>query len=85
MYRGERLDHSHHFQGSEIMRTKQKAPKDIDEYIAGFPTDVRKILEKIRTTIIKATLTRRGNNQTWHADVHARRQSGSFCYFQKTR
>ena len=33
------------------MRT---APKDIDEYIAGFPNDVQKMLEKIRMTIRKA-------------------------------
>ena len=36
------------------MRTKQKAPKDIDEYIVGFPNDVSEILEKIRMTIRKA-------------------------------
>lgn len=36
------------------MRTKQTAPKDIDEYIAGFPNDVQEILEKIRMTIRKA-------------------------------
>ena len=36
------------------MRTHQTAPKDIDEYIAGFPDDVQKILEKIRATIRKA-------------------------------
>jgi uncharacterized protein YdhG (YjbR/CyaY superfamily) len=36
------------------MRTNQTAPKDIDEYIAGFPNDVQEILEKIRTTIRKA-------------------------------
>lgn len=30
------------------------APKDIDEYIAGFPRDVQEILEKIRMTIRKA-------------------------------
>ena len=36
------------------MRTKQTAPKDIDEYIAGFPNDVREILERIRITIRKA-------------------------------
>ena len=36
------------------MRTNQTAPKDIDEYIAGFPNDVQKILEKIRITIRKA-------------------------------
>jgi uncharacterized protein YdhG (YjbR/CyaY superfamily) len=33
------------------MSTKPNAPKDIDEYIAGFPTDVQVILEKIRMTI----------------------------------
>lgn len=39
------------------MRPKQTAPKDIDEYIAGFPSDVQKILEKIRMTIRKAAPT----------------------------
>jgi uncharacterized protein YdhG (YjbR/CyaY superfamily) len=36
------------------MKTKQTAPRDIDEYIAGFPTDVQEKLEKIRMTIKKA-------------------------------
>ena len=36
------------------MTTKRKPPKDIDEYIGGFPTDVREILEQIRTTIKRA-------------------------------
>ena len=36
------------------MKTGQPAPKDMDEYIAGFPTDVQEILEKIRMTIKKA-------------------------------
>jgi len=36
------------------MRTDQTAPKNIDEYIAGFPDDVKEILEKIRMTIRKA-------------------------------
>lgn len=36
------------------MRGDQRVAKDIDEYIAGFPTDVRASLEKIRTTIRKA-------------------------------
>jgi len=31
-----------------------QSPQDIDEYIAGFPDDVRKILQKIRATIRKA-------------------------------
>ena len=36
------------------MRTRQTAPKDIDEYIAGFPSDVQKLLEKVRMAIRKA-------------------------------
>jgi uncharacterized protein YdhG (YjbR/CyaY superfamily) len=36
------------------MRKGQSEPKDIDEYISGFPEDVQKILEEIRTTIRKA-------------------------------
>ena len=36
------------------MRTNETAPQNIDEYIAGFPKDVQKILEKIRRTIQKA-------------------------------
>lgn len=36
------------------MRTIKTAPRDIDEYIAGLPNDVREILEEIRTTIRKA-------------------------------
>ena len=31
-----------------------KTPKDIDEYIAGFPKDIQKILSRIRSTIKKA-------------------------------
>ena len=29
-------------------------PKDINDYIAGFPKDVQKILEQVRATIKKA-------------------------------
>lgn len=36
------------------MKTDQTPVKNIDEYIAGFPKDVQKILEKIRLTISKA-------------------------------
>ena len=36
------------------MKTKQTAPKNIDEYIAGYPDNVQKILQKIRKTIKKA-------------------------------
>ena len=36
------------------MRTKRSAPQTIDEYIAGFPPAVQKILQKIRRTVRKA-------------------------------
>lgn len=36
------------------MKTSPTAPKDIDEYISGFPEDVQEKLEKIRMTIRKA-------------------------------
>jgi uncharacterized protein YdhG (YjbR/CyaY superfamily) len=36
------------------MRTNQTVPKNIDEYIAGYPKDVQQILEKVRMTIKKA-------------------------------
>lgn len=36
------------------MTTEKRAPRDIDEYIAGFPPDVRKTLEKVRITIGEA-------------------------------
>lgn len=36
------------------MESNKIAPKDIDEYIADFPEDVRAILQKIRKTIKKA-------------------------------
>jgi uncharacterized protein YdhG (YjbR/CyaY superfamily) len=39
------------------MKTKQPAPKNIDEYIAAFPNDIQEILEKIRMTIKKAAPT----------------------------
>jgi uncharacterized protein YdhG (YjbR/CyaY superfamily) len=42
------------YEGNNNMRTKQKAPEDIDGYIAGFPNDVQEVLEKIRMTIRKA-------------------------------
>jgi uncharacterized protein YdhG (YjbR/CyaY superfamily) len=36
------------------MRTQLKTPKDMDEYIAGFPKNVQAILERVRVTIRKA-------------------------------
>jgi uncharacterized protein YdhG (YjbR/CyaY superfamily) len=37
-----------------MMTTNRSAPKDIDEYIAGFPEDVQAILVKVRMTIREA-------------------------------
>jgi uncharacterized protein YdhG (YjbR/CyaY superfamily) len=37
-----------------IMTANNTKPKDIDEYISGFPKETQEILEKIRTTIRKA-------------------------------
>jgi uncharacterized protein YdhG (YjbR/CyaY superfamily) len=36
------------------MKTAKAPPKTIDQYIAGFPRDVQRILETIRRTIRKA-------------------------------
>jgi uncharacterized protein YdhG (YjbR/CyaY superfamily) len=36
------------------MKPKQTAPATIDEYIAGFPLDVRRLLRQVRATIRKA-------------------------------
>ena len=36
------------------MRGDQPAAKNIDDYIAGFPPDVQKILQKVRATIKRA-------------------------------
>jgi uncharacterized protein YdhG (YjbR/CyaY superfamily) len=36
------------------MKTPPRTPESIDEYIAGFPREVRAILQKIRGTIRKA-------------------------------
>lgn len=36
------------------METDKTAPKNIDEYIAGYPKDIQEILEKIRAIVRKA-------------------------------
>lgn len=36
------------------MNTAQSKPGDIDEYIAGFPPNVRAMLEQMRATILRA-------------------------------
>lgn len=36
------------------MKTNQETPKNIDEYIAGFPENIQEILQEIRVTIKRA-------------------------------
>lgn len=36
------------------MKTNKTVPKTIDEYVAGFPVEIQKILQKLRATIRKA-------------------------------
>ena len=36
------------------MKSIEKAPQNIDEYIADFPPDIQKILQKVRLTIRRA-------------------------------
>jgi len=36
------------------MKSTEAGPRNIDEYIAGFPKDIQEILEKVRMTIRKA-------------------------------
>ena len=38
----------------EEMNSNPAAPKNIDDYIAGFPSEIRELLERIRTTIRQA-------------------------------
>src|SRR5262245_50140561 len=40
--------------GRSNMQTRSTPPVNIDEYIAGFPTDVQRILQEIRSIIRKA-------------------------------
>ena len=60
------------------MRTHQTAPKNIDEYIAGFPKDVRMILEQIRETIKKAAPNA---EETISYQMPAFRLKGYLVYF----
>jgi len=47
-----------------MMKTRKGAPQNIDAYIAGFPPEVREVLEKIRSTIHKAAPERRRRSVT---------------------
>jgi uncharacterized protein YdhG (YjbR/CyaY superfamily) len=60
------------------MKTKPKAFTNIDEYIAGFPKDVRKILESIRRTIRKAAPA---SEETISYQMPAFKLKGALVYF----
>lgn len=60
------------------MRPTQAGPKDIDEYIAGFPRAVQTILRKIRTTIRKAAPDAEG---TISYQIPAFMLNGPLVYF----
>jgi len=57
---------------------KAQPPKDIDEYIARFPADVRAILEKVRTTIRAAAPEAK---ETISYQMPAFKQHGILVYF----
>jgi uncharacterized protein YdhG (YjbR/CyaY superfamily) len=57
---------------------KAQPPKDIDEYIARFPADVRAILQKVRTTIRRAAPEAK---ETISYQMPAFRQHGILVYF----
>jgi uncharacterized protein YdhG (YjbR/CyaY superfamily) len=59
------------------MKSRQ-APKNVDEYIAGFPSDVGEILEKIRTTVRKAAP---GAEETTSYQIPTFRLHGNLIYF----
>ena len=60
------------------MKANKTAPKTIDEYIAGFPKDVRMILEQIRETIKKAAPNA---EETISYQMPAFRLKGYLVYF----
>ena len=57
---------------------KTEPPKDIDEYIARFPTDVRAVLDKVRTTIRTAAPEAK---ETISYQMPAFKQHGILVYF----
>ena len=65
------------------MRAKQAPAKDIEEYIAGFPSNVQKILQEIGLTIREAAPGARRGNQISDTGVHSKRQSDLFCRLQE--
>jgi len=60
------------------MTPMRTAPATIDEYIAGFPSDVRALLKKVRSTIRKAAP---GAEESISYQIPAFRSNGVLVYF----
>ena len=60
------------------MRGKQAPAKDIEEYIAGFPANVQKILQKIRLTIRQAAP---GSEEAIKYQIPAFTLNGNLIFF----
>ncbi len=60
------------------MSTHGTAPKDIDEYIAGFPPDVQEVLEHVRATIRDAAP---GAEETISYQMPTFRLEGNLVHF----
>ncbi|HTQ79191.1 MAG TPA: DUF1801 domain-containing protein [Thermoanaerobaculia bacterium] len=54
------------------------APKTIDQYIAGFPAEIRELLEKVRQTIREAAPEA---EETWSYEMPALSQEGTLVHF----
>lgn len=60
------------------MNTDSRKPTTIDEYIAGFPTDIQALLQDLRRTIAEAAP---GARETISYGMPAFRTSGVLVYF----
>lgn len=65
-----------------MVRAKRRGPKNIDEYIAGFPPEVQVILEKIRMTIRRAAPDA---EETISYQIPAFTLNGNLIYFAAYR
>jgi uncharacterized protein YdhG (YjbR/CyaY superfamily) len=62
----------------QAMKTTQAGPRDIDEYISGYPKDVQAILQKIRSTVHAAAP---GAEERISYGMAAFRLNGNLVYF----
>jgi uncharacterized protein YdhG (YjbR/CyaY superfamily) len=60
------------------MTPRRTAPATVDEYIAGFPSDVQALLKKVRSTILKAAP---GAEESISYQIPAFKSNGVLVYF----